>query len=92
MSEIYIKLDSIDSQIEKLKELKKECEDIKAKRPVYDMEGSGDTITLLHEIDQTSFAMIGELTNLLVNSIYFFTNIRNSIQTADEKASKAMNR
>lgn len=94
MSEIYFKIDALDRQIEKLKQLKEKCEEYNknATKKVYDMVGSGDTIELMHQMDQTSYDISEAVYQLLLNSEYFFGNIKTSMLEADKKAADAMSR
>lgn len=92
--QIHISTDELDSRIALLKAV---CDDLKTTEPQRRAlrpkgQGGGQVVTqlesLLNQYEQINDAVI----QLMDNSCQFFTNIRNSMVSADENAANAISK
>lgn len=85
MSQINVNLSSLEEKIEKLRTLSNTCEAIDASSKA--LSGSGLSIDALSLIDQQYPLLKKSISTLLLNSISFFENVKNSVVEADAEAS-----
>ena len=88
MSEIKIDIDNLNSEINKLKELKKKIASNK-KKPTA-VVGGGSTVAYIEKIGNDYKNMEDKMESLVQNTISFMNNIKTSYVTSDKNAAKAM--
>ena len=86
MNTIEIDKKVLEEKINKLKQLRDTCEGLNVKPE--DIRGSGQSIGMLAKADAKYQILKDSILQLLDNSILFFDNVKNSLVSADEKASE----
>lgn len=85
MKEISTNIAALAEKIQKLRDLKAECEGIDVTE--VPLSGSGVSINALTLVDQEYALVKTAMVTLLSNSISFFENVKTSMVIADRKAS-----
>lgn len=88
MSEIKIDIDNLNSEIKKLKELKKKITTNKKKTT--SVVGGGGTISNIEKIGNDYKNMEEKMESLVQNTISFMENVKNSYITSDKNAAKTI--
>lgn len=85
MKKISVNIEKLEDKIQKIKELKADCENIDVS--IESQVGSGNSIEIIHLIDKEYSLLKKSIELLLQNSISFFENIKESMIEADTEAS-----
>lgn len=88
MSEIKIDIANLDSEIERLKELKKKIT-MNKKNPT-SVVGGGGTISNIEKIGNDYKDLEEKMESLVQNTISFMENVKNSYVNSDKKAAKTI--
>ena len=88
MSEINIKITEIDNAIAKLQGLQSKCSLINTTPPI--TVGGGKTVNELEDIAEVYKALNIQFGELILNTILFFQNIKNSYVISDIRAAKGI--
>lgn len=86
MTEIKVNLTALENKICKLRCLRDICEGIVIHSK--SVEGSGEAVNQLSNIDEEYVRIHSEVLNLIGYSIGFFENIATSVERADLKATE----
>lgn len=89
MAEINIKLSEIDNAIMKLQSLKSTCDGINTQPP--DTVGGGKTVNEMEIISNCYKSINQDVSDLILNTIAFMSNLKSSYDSSDKKAAGKIN-
>ncbi len=85
MGEVKLNIYDLDGKIQKLRDLKAECEEVDVM--IKPLSGSGEIIDMIALIDKEYPMIKATILAIISNSISFFENVKTSMVSADKSAS-----